>query len=163
MARIFARMFGIDVRSLAVFRIGLGALLLADLAVRTTDLEAHYSDLGVLPRDFLSETMRGTWKWSLHIAHGSSLFQAMLFLVAAIAAFALMLGYRSRLASVVSWVLLFSLQTRNPLVNNGGDMLLRALLFWAMFLPLDQCWSLKPNAAHSNGPRRPFLSPRRHS
>ena len=33
--------FGIDLRTLALFRIGLGTLLLADLALRARDLTAH--------------------------------------------------------------------------------------------------------------------------
>lgn len=37
-------------RSLALFRIALGALLLLDLIGRATDLEAFYADTGVLPR-----------------------------------------------------------------------------------------------------------------
>ena len=39
----------IDPRSLAAFRIGLACLVLADLVYRALDLEAHYSDAGVLP------------------------------------------------------------------------------------------------------------------
>jgi hypothetical protein len=43
--------FAIDLRSLAALRIGLGALLLAALAYRALDLEAHYADTGVLSRE----------------------------------------------------------------------------------------------------------------
>lgn len=35
-------MFSIDLRSLAVFRMALGGLLLVDLASRARDLSAHY-------------------------------------------------------------------------------------------------------------------------
>src|SRR6185312_201958 len=38
--------FALDVRSLALFRIGLGLLLLADLGQRVLDLNAHYTDAG---------------------------------------------------------------------------------------------------------------------
>ena len=41
--------FGIDLRTMALFRVGLGALLLADLALRARDLTAHYTDAGILP------------------------------------------------------------------------------------------------------------------
>ena len=43
-------LFGADLRSLAVFRVVLAALVLTDLASRATDLYAHYTDRGVLPR-----------------------------------------------------------------------------------------------------------------
>ena len=48
------RLFSIDLRSLAAFRMALGVLLLADLVMRAQDLSAHYTDWGVLPRDILS-------------------------------------------------------------------------------------------------------------
>jgi hypothetical protein len=127
----------IDVRSLALFRIGIALVLLGDLLVRLQDLRAHYSDAGVLPRHAMSAD-----SWSLHLLSGSWQLQLVLFLVAFAAGVALLVGYRTRLATVVSWLLLISLHTRNPLILQGGDVLLRMLLFWAMFLPLGACWSL---------------------
>ena len=62
-------------------------------------------------------------------------FAALLFLVAAAGAGALLLSYRTRLATLLSWVLLVSVQNRNPLLGQGGDDLLRMLLFWGLFLP----------------------------
>ena len=50
------RRFGIDTRSLAAFRISLGLLILADLALRSRNLRAFYTDFGVLPRSaFISQ------------------------------------------------------------------------------------------------------------
>ncbi|MGD0900043.1 MAG: HTTM domain-containing protein, partial [Thermoguttaceae bacterium] len=67
-------------------------------------------------------------------------------------------GFHTRLATIVSWVLLCSLQTRMPLGLNGGDLVLRLLLFWGMFLPLGQVWSL--DAKHRPPVRndRPIVS-----
>src|SRR5215217_7632278 len=42
--------FGADLRSLATFRIVLALLVLSDLANRATDLFAHYTDAGIMPR-----------------------------------------------------------------------------------------------------------------
>jgi hypothetical protein len=141
----------VDLRTLALFRVALGLLLLADLALRSGDLVAHYSDWGVLPRALL-EPRLGEWRWSLHLLHGSAAWQSALFVVAALAAVSLTLGYRTRLATLVSWVLLQSLQTRNPLVLQGGDNLLLLLLFWSLFLPLGARASL--DAALDRSPRR---------
>jgi len=43
--------FGFDPRSLALFRVLLGLLILTDLILRSRDLTKNYTDLGVLPRD----------------------------------------------------------------------------------------------------------------
>ena len=42
--------FGIDLRSLALLRVGLALLVIIDLVQRSFDLKAHYTDLGILPR-----------------------------------------------------------------------------------------------------------------
>lgn len=137
-----ARRFGADVRALAALRIAVGALLLVDLALRSRDLVAFYTDAGVLPRAALRESYPGLARVSLHALSGSVAVQAALFLVAGAAALALLAGYRARLATVVSLVLLLSLHARNPLVLNSGDSLLRRLLLWGAFLPLAEVWSV---------------------
>ena len=53
-----------------------------------------------------------------------------------VAAVSLLFGVYPRSAVLVSWVLLVSLDNRQPLVISGADMILRLLLFWALFLPL---------------------------
>ncbi|NHN61319.1 HTTM domain-containing protein [Halorussus sp. JP-T4] len=127
---------------MAALRVALGLLLLADLALRSRDLAAFYTDAGVLPRAVLREQFGGIAALSLHALSGAAWFQAALFLVAGAAAAALALGYRTRLAAAVSFVLLVSLQARNPVLLNGGDSLLRRLLFWGLFLPLGRRWSV---------------------
>jgi len=128
--------FGIDLRSLALFRVALGALLLVDLASRARLLETNYADLGAHPRELvLAYETAAALPWP-HLLFGSTLAQGLLFAAAAVAALLLALGWHTRLATVASWLLLTSLQARNPLVLDGGDHLLRVLLFWSMFLPL---------------------------
>jgi hypothetical protein len=149
--------FGLDLRSLALFRIGLGLTLLVDLAGRCPDLVAHYTDDGVLPR----YTAQGVpllpvhIPISVHMLAGSAAYEGLLFLLAAAVAGALVVGYRTRLATVFSWLLLLSLHERNPLVLHGGDQLERLLLFWSMFLPLGARWSLD---ARAGPPPRPAVA-----
>jgi hypothetical protein len=137
----FATIFGIDLRTLALYRVCVALIVLLDLVARARDLTAHYSDEGVLPRAALLGDI-GQWSPSLHLISGSPRVQALLFVVAGVVALALLVGYRTRLATVLSWLLLLSLQARNPAIMQGGDMLLYLLLFWGMFLPLDARFSV---------------------
>ena len=137
----FAEIFGIDLRTLALFRVCLALIILLDLALRARDLTAHYSDHGVLPRAALLGDI-GQGFPSLHLISGSSKIEALLFVFSGLVALALLVGYRTRIATVVSWILLLSLQSRNPGVMQGGDMLLYLLLFWGIFLPLDARFSV---------------------
>lgn len=149
---------GIDPRGLAALRIGLGAVLLADLATRTVRFRALYTDSGVFPRAFLDPPLR-QWILPLHALSGTFWWEALLFAVAAGFALALLLGWHSRVASVASWVLLTSLQVRNPVVLNFGDEILRLAAFWSMFLPLGRCWSLDARRLGARGdPRAPECS-----
>jgi len=148
--------FGADLRWLAVFRIGLGVTILGDLVQRLTDLTAHYTDFGVLPRADLLQLSPSRWLISLHLISGVWQVQALLFGAAAVCAIALLVGYRTRLATFASWLLFCSLNTRNPMVVLGADVLLRVVLFWSLFLPLgarysvDRAWRGTPA---SEGPR----------
>lgn len=137
----FRKVFTVDLRALAIMRIWLAGIILTDLAIRASDMEAHYSNRGVLPLHVLHEYVWLPHFFSLHVLSGLWQFQAILFFIAGVSAICLMLGYKTRLSTVFSWVLLVSLQNRNLLIGQGGDDLLRMLLFWGMFLPLGKFYS----------------------
>ena len=139
---IVDRLFGIDTRSLALFRVGLSLVLLDELIVRARNLTAFYTDQGVMPRSFIIENTQNVWSFSLHLASGSAYFEAFLFLCAILAAIAFLFGYKTRLATFISWLLLASLYVRNPEVQSSGDILMLMLLFWGLFLPLNLHWSV---------------------
>ena len=82
----------LDVRSLAVMRIGMALLLLADLWYRTHDLVAHYTDRGVIPRTVVIDFLEREGHFSLHMASGSETFIAVM--VIAFAATSLDTGAR---------------------------------------------------------------------
>lgn len=134
-------LFGIDLRTLALFRVLLGGYLLVDLYLRSRDLSAHYTDFGIMPRDVAMSYLSSS-SFSIHLMSGSTTFQAGLFLLAAMFAVMLVIGWRSRLATFACWFLLLSLQNRNTLILSGEDNLALLLLFWAMFLPTGARWSV---------------------
>lgn len=138
---VLRRPFVLDLRALALLRMATAVVVLLDLAIRSTDLEAHYSNMGVLPLGAIFEHAWVSYQFSLHAASGLWQAQAVLFAIAAGIGGALLAGYHTRLATVASWVLLVSLQNRNTLIGQGGDDLLRMLLFWGIFLPWGRVWS----------------------
>jgi predicted DCC family thiol-disulfide oxidoreductase YuxK len=142
-------MFGIDLRSLALFRVSIGSMLIIDLMVRLSDLRAHYTDWGVLPRDVVIENAPSFWGFSIHLMNGSLAFQVLFFFIQLTFAFFLLVGYRTRFAAVISWILLASLHSLNPMVLSGADDTLRMVMFWGMFLPLGAKFSI--DRALSNG------------
>ncbi|MBZ6493408.1 HTTM domain-containing protein [Natrinema longum] len=135
---------GIDPRALAAFRIGLGLVVLLDLfLLRAPGLATFYTDDGVLPRSALAEISPTLETWSLHALSGSIWLQAILLAVTAVAAACLLVGYRHRLAAILTAALLASLYARNPYLVNGGDTILLSLLVLAAALPLSGRWAVR--------------------
>jgi hypothetical protein len=150
----FEQWFGIDLRALAAFRVGLAALVLADLVYRCLDFRAHYTGSGILPRDLHRELFStAAPAWSIHFLSDAAIFQAGLFALAFAAAVTLLIGYRPRAAGMLSWILLVSVQNRQPLIVHGGDMILRLLLFWSIFLPLPGRGFFRAAVRRSEPPR----------
>lgn len=139
---LWHRLVGIDPRSLATLRIGLALILIYDLLDRSRDLEAHYSDTGLLPRADLLAWKADAVNFSVHLLSGLWWMQGLLLAIGVLAAIFLLVGRYTRTATFVSWLLLASLHARNPLVLHGGDQLLRCLLFWCLFLPMGRSVSL---------------------
>jgi hypothetical protein len=136
------RLAGIDVRSLALLRVLMAVVLLADWALRWRDFDAHYADSGMFPLETSRRLFDTSWRWSLHWLSDNPTYQRALFAGAALAAACLLIGWRTRLATLACWIFVVSFWHRNPLVCNYGDTLLRLLLFWSLFLPLGATWSV---------------------
>jgi hypothetical protein len=128
--RVAEPALGLDLRSMALFRIAIAAILLVDLLIRAGALSAHYTEFA------------NPWHWSVHFGAANAWQVGFLFLVNAAVAVMLLVGWRTRLATILCWGLLVSLHNRNNMVLNAGDTLLRALMFWAMFIPLGARWSI---------------------
>lgn len=137
----FIRAFSIDYRTLALFRVGIGSLIFVDLILRVQYFSAFFTDQGILPRQLVLNSW-GDHAISFYLINGGSLVSSILVLISMLLAFALIIGYKTRFVTILSWFLLFSLQQGSGIVSQGGDSLLRLLLFWAIFLPLGAKFSL---------------------
>lgn len=152
------RLFAIDLRSLAIFRIALGALILAGVALRTVDFRVFFTDQGVWPVGVAWAEDWAPGMWSLHLLSGSFAWQTALTVAEAAAGLALLLGWQTRTVAVLAWVLVASAQKRDVMIVSGAGALLRQFLFWGMWLPLGARWSLDARRARSAAPAAAVLS-----
>jgi hypothetical protein len=143
--------FTLDLRTLALFRFALGSTVAVDMLNRLADVRTFYTDWGLMPRDWAIAS-DGPLRASLHFINGDTWFAALMLVTEAAAAVALALGYRTRVATIIAFVLQGSLLNRNPFVLLGGDTLIVCLLFWAMFLPVHARWSVDTALAPSPPP-----------
>jgi len=116
-------------------RICVAFVILLDLTIRISDLEAFYANSGATPLTMIFEHAWNDHYISLHAISGSWKVQLVLFCMAYFSAVMLFIGYRTKLFTFICWILLLSLHNRNILILQGGDDLLRMTLFWGLFLP----------------------------
>lgn len=138
---MFSRIFAIDSRSLAIFRITMGCVLIGHLFQILPHLEAFFSDNGTLPR-YVLEKIFPSPILSLFMIDGSVEWAYILWGFAFISSLCFTLGYYTHLANFCCAVMFFCLHSRNPIIFQAGDRLVILLLYWSCLLPLNHQWSL---------------------
>jgi hypothetical protein len=128
----------VDPRPLALFRIGLGLVLLEDLLLWSADFKAFLTDDGILP----AAARPADWHLGLFQFVTTPAAAGALYALGILAALAFTLGFCTRIASVACWVFFVSLHTRNRELILGGDDLAGVFLFWAIFANCGACWSI---------------------
>lgn len=149
-----AELFGFDLRALAALRVAVAVLIIGDLISRSRELAAHYTDFGAVPRNVI--VLYDRWRISLHHMSGTWDVQAVLFILTGFLAVSLLAGYRTRLMTILLWFLMSSLDSRNPYIADGGDVLLRLTLFWGFFMP----WGAVFSVDRALGPEEQVLPER---
>ncbi len=149
LTKYIERVLALDLRSLALFRVALGVLILADLVHRWPVITDMFTEDGFFTRErsfqFYDQQYDENWPqffWSVYWLSDSAPFVYTLHVVAAFFAILLIVGKWTRVATIASWILLASLHVRNPLVTSSGDFLFKMMLFWSIFLPLNAKWAV---------------------
>jgi predicted DCC family thiol-disulfide oxidoreductase YuxK len=138
-----------DLAPLGLFRIVFGALLVMWFAQLGQDLEAFYTDVGMLPRAFLFAIYPD--RLSLLNLFGSAWQVTTLWALSLIVSVLVMVGYRTRLACALAFLALISFQMRNPLVINGADVVFRMAAFWLIFSAAGERFSVDAALRRARG------------
>ena len=145
MLKAFLRLkdyFSFDTRALALGRMGLGLSVFVDILWRMQSIDWHYTDQGTMPRDVFLSQFAFPWTNSFHLMNGTFGFAFILLALHGLIALMVAVGYKTRLFTLLLSVFTISLHNRLWYLNNGGDDALRALLFFAVFLPWGEMWSV---------------------
>jgi hypothetical protein len=134
-----------DLRALGIMRISVALVVLADLCIRVGDLRAHYTDEGLWPVKLVRHLGWKPGYWSVHALDGSYHFILALFIIHFALALALLAGYKTKITTLLLWLMTISLHNRNLYVQQSGDDLLRLVLFWGIFLPWGYRYSIQKN------------------
>jgi predicted DCC family thiol-disulfide oxidoreductase YuxK len=140
--RITATYFTFDRRSLGLTRIYLGCLLLYDVVRRIPGLPTWYTNDGLLPNHTHLWRPAAPQMFSFFFAASWPGEAAVLFVFCGIAFFCLLVGYKTKVAHILSFASIVSLHSRGVFLENGGDVVLNLLCFWTLFLPMGDRFSV---------------------
>jgi hypothetical protein len=127
-----------ETSTLALFRIAFGILTFAWTVSFLPNLFAFFSPDGIEP----GQPKRYPGEWGVLTAPASPAVIITVFVVLLLATVALTLGLFTRVAAVIVWVGVLSVEHANSLVGNSGDGLIRNLAFFLMFAPSGAALSL---------------------
>jgi len=96
----------------------------------------------------------GSWNVLPHLPDGAGLVACALLLVASVAT---MIGWRTRLSSLVAVLMMVLLQRANTAIFNSGDLLLREIGICVALSPCGLLWSLDARRDRRRGRRRNVL------
>jgi hypothetical protein len=132
----------LDSRPLSAFRIAFALLLLKDAVYHLALTSIFYSDQGIVPRYALFEGLARPHRFSLMDAIAHDWMAAAFFFLWITVLLGLLLGYRTRLMTVINFILILSIHERNVYVLTGADTAIRVFSFWIMFVPLGHYYSI---------------------
>jgi hypothetical protein len=139
----WTEVLGCSTFALGIYRITLGSLLVIELVLRFRFLHPFYSDQGTLPLPLLLNKVDDLYQIVCFHCHWGALWQQQILLgFQVLLAVAFTLGYRTRIVTILSWYLYFSLTLRNTWLNYILDRYFHYLLFLSMFLPVGKSWSI---------------------
>jgi predicted DCC family thiol-disulfide oxidoreductase YuxK len=136
-AQIALRFLRFDARSLGLFRVAFGLVLIGDLFQRWGALDAFYSNEGVLPNHHqLFQLQDGGQAWSIYHSFSSADENMFALALTFLVYLAFTLGWHTRVFHAASLVCLVGLSGRNILAESIGNSAAIALAAVTLFMPL---------------------------
>lgn len=136
-------LFGIDRRSLALMRVFVALIVVYDLYQRARFLFDHYGAASIFPPEAIWNGEWGApWPILFKAMELWPYFPAYFFVVGFVAALFLLIGWKTRIAAVCTWVSVFAIQLMDPIVLQGGDITMRLVLFLGIFLPWGSAYAV---------------------
>lgn len=129
---------------LAITRIFLGLALLTDQLIQyLPHLAVFYGPEGVAPAGVHDEWLLGQWRWTILIFnHDNMVLVSILFWLRVAITVAFLVGWHTRIMSVLLYFFTMAFVHRNPALRNGAEDTLMVGLFLMVFCPSGNAFSL---------------------
>ena len=120
-------------------RMLIGATVLVDSCNRIPYVTAFHGNFGLMPPE---KRNNDGFDWSVFLMSTDPRIHLFLLIILAVSAALMSVGWHARTATFLCWVLHTSACNHNLELLQGGDRLCIGILFWCMFLPIDEVWSI---------------------
>ncbi|MBD0674153.1 HTTM domain-containing protein [Streptomyces sp. CBMA156] len=142
----------------AVVRIGFGLVWLAHLLREWPNRRVLYGDRSPWSMDLAERLLSDSGAFTVLPWFGGRPWFELVYLLAVLAALAVLLGWRTRAATVLFLVTVLSLQNRDVFLGDGGDNVVHLMAVYLVFTRCAEVWSLDARrasgrAAAPAGPR----------
>jgi hypothetical protein len=131
----------IPVSTISLFRVVFGAVVLMSFIGKFPIRDLFYSAHGLVPPETMDRYFPRSWLWFRWWPDEDPAL-TLYFMGMIASAFSLMIGFQTRIASVLVWASLMSMSNRNFFVENSGDDLMRINSMWLMFAPAGRAYSV---------------------
>lgn len=128
--------------SLGLFRIVFGLVVLMNLVLLAPDTLFWFGEHGTLPDAYTERLIGGIRVNLFAILRPTDATAWFVMAFSIVSTILLIIGYKTRAASICVWLGLVSLHHRNLYLLNSADTLLRSLAFLLMFAPAGRAWSI---------------------
>ncbi len=136
------RFLSFDPRSLGLFRLFFGSVLLVDLLRRAPSWVHFYTNEGLLPNHLLLWRPQSRNVLSAFFLASSEAEAWVGFALCLVVYLGFLAGFRTKVFQLLAFACVVSLHTRNVITENGGDIVMNLLAAWTLFLPLGQRFSI---------------------
>ena len=154
----------VDPLPLALFRVVFGLVLLGSFLTLCPDFDPLFTENSPVRLEdsrLLSEYAWiepvPSWRWNLFELSPSSTWAAALFILYGFSVLSMTLGWRTRLATLLVFLLTVSIHRREPIIWTGGDFLFQIFAFWLLFVPAGVALSVDAWRRRQEGTPQPLV------
>lgn len=124
----------------SLIRIAFGLIILYNYTIHYSQRYFLWGPNGLVGTDSVTESF--LYNLSLYSLSTSNLYFNIIFHLGILIAIVFLMGYKGRLISVLNFIFVWSLMSHNNLILDGGDNILRIMLFYLIFADTTQYFSV---------------------
>lgn len=116
-------------------RISIGFLMLYMYLIHYSQRYYLWGNQGIISNEMTGST-------NLYSLSNSDIYFNIIYHIGILLSVLFIIGYKTRLVSIINFIFYFSLLERNPMISDGGDNILRVCLFYLLFADMSRYFSI---------------------